>query len=89
MFQLNQNFFLLKKFYINESFANNDVLNNKIVNIVNENVKNKSGDILIFLPGEYDIKTCMKALIKSDPEEKLIIYPLYGRLSKERARICF
>ncbi|NCD04700.1 MAG: ATP-dependent RNA helicase [Spirochaetia bacterium] len=81
--------FPIEEIYINESFANDDVLNNKIVNIVKENVKDKTGDILIFLPGEYDIKTCMKALIKSDPEEKLMIYPLYGRLSKEEQESVF
>lgn len=81
--------FPIEEIYINDNFSNEDVLNNRIVSIVKENAKKKNGDILIFLPGEFDIKNCIKALIKSDPEENLIIYPLYGRLSKEEQEAVF
>ncbi len=81
--------FPIEEIYLTEDFSNNDVLNNTIVKIVQENEKKKSGDILIFLPGEFDIKNCIKALSKSDPDKKLIIYPLYGRLSKEEQESVF
>ncbi|MGD1822621.1 MAG: helicase-related protein [Pleomorphochaeta sp.] len=81
--------FPIEEFYFNENYSNNDILNNRIVKLVSENSNNESGDILIFLPGEFDIKNCVKALIKNDPKENLIIYPLYGRLSKEEQESVF
>ncbi len=81
--------FPIEEFYISEKISNPDLLNSRIVKIVKENANEESGDILIFLPGELDIKNCVKALIKSDPKEKLIIYPLYGRLSKEEQEEVF
>ena len=43
----------------------------------------KSGDILIFLSGESEIKNVYNALKYSSIAKKLDIYPLYSRLSKE------
>lgn len=60
-----------------------------IENIVIHNVTSTSGDILIFLPGEADIKTCMRQLEMSSVKHKLTIYPLYGRLSKEEQERVF
>ncbi len=47
-----------------------------------------SGDILIFLPGERDIKESVLAL-HQQYGEKLFILPLYGRLSKEEQHRVF
>jgi len=47
------------------------------------------GDVLIFLPGEAEIKNCLSALYTSPISEKLQIYPLFGRLSKEEQERVF
>ena len=60
-----------------------------IENIVTNNVTSTSGDILIFLPGEADIKNCMSQLENSSVKKSLTIYPLYGRLSKEEQERVF
>ena len=60
-----------------------------ILKIVQNNVKQKLGDILIFCSGEYEIKTYETAL-KNDPIwPSLQVYPLYGRLSKEEQERVF
>jgi RNA helicase HrpA len=64
-----------------------DKRNAEICNIVKE--RQGKGDILIFLPGEFDIKNAVDALIQMDKKEDLIIYPLYGRLSKEEQESVF
>ncbi len=81
--------FPVEEIYLPDSYNNEDVLHRQIVKIVKENSSKEDGDILIFLPGEFDIKGCIKALVKSDPKEKLVIYPLYGRLSKEEQEEVF
>lgn len=52
-----------------------------------KNVHNKEdgGDVLVFLPGEAEIKACIQSLYGSEliDSRELDIYPLYGRLSKE------
>lgn len=58
-----------------------DELTDSIVHIVHERMG--KGDILVFLPGEFDIVRTVQQLYLSDPEQKLVIYPLYARLSKE------
>ena len=47
--------------------------------------KEDGGDVLVFLPGEAEIKTCIQSLYGSElmDARELDIYPLYGRLSKE------
>ena len=56
----------------------------KVASLVRKSFDEKEGDVLIFLPGEAEIKRCIEELIYSDPREDYEIYPLYGRLSKER-----
>ena len=53
------------------------------MDIVGRLLKEKAGDMLIFLPGERLIKDCMAALLSQPFHRKLHIIPLYGRLSKE------
>ncbi|NCB02100.1 MAG: ATP-dependent RNA helicase [Spirochaetia bacterium] len=60
-----------------------------IEDIVVKSVQNSPGDILIFLPGEADIKMCMNQLSTSSVKKDLVIYPLYGRLSKEEQERVF
>lgn len=47
------------------------------------------GDILIFQPGEFDITRTVSNLLAHDPNEDLVIYPLYARLSKEQQEAVF
>lgn len=60
-----------------------DLKTDTILNIVKNEVEAKSGDILIFLSGESEIKNVYNALKYSSIANKLDIYPLYSRLSKE------
>ncbi|MBO8436027.1 MAG: ATP-dependent RNA helicase [Spirochaetes bacterium] len=61
----------------------------KIASIVRKTWNEKEGDVLIFLPGEAEIKRCIEELEYSDPEGNYQIYPLYGRLSKEEQERVF
>ncbi|MDR1507998.1 MAG: ATP-dependent RNA helicase [Treponema sp.] len=62
----------------------------KIDTIVERVVSEKTrGDILIFLPGEKIIKTCMNRLALSQAGRYLHILPLYGRLGKEEQERVF
>ena len=49
----------------------------------------KTGDILIFLPGEKIIKDCMERLYSASFRNKIHIVPLYGRLPKEEQEKVF
>ncbi|HLW22081.1 MAG TPA: ATP-dependent RNA helicase [Sphaerochaetaceae bacterium] len=60
-----------------------------IVSTVEKRMQESDGDILIFLPGEFDIKTCMQHLQSSSFSRKLHILPLFGRLSKEEQERVF
>ena len=60
-----------------------------ITNIVMQEAKKRSGDILVFMSGEFDITSCVNALYMADPDRVLEIYPLYGRLSKEEQESVF
>jgi len=60
-----------------------------ITQIVTGEAKKKSGDILVFMSGEFDITNCVNALYMADTEKRLEIYPLYGRLSKEEQESVF
>lgn len=61
-----------------------------VVSIVKESIESEDGgDILIFLPGEAEIKACLSALYTSSFSDKLQIYPLFGRLSKEEQERVF
>lgn len=60
-----------------------------IVSTVFNHMKESEGDVLIFLPGEFDIKTCMQHLLKSSFSKRLMVLPLFGRLSKEEQERVF
>ncbi len=60
-----------------------------IVDIVMKEAKKNSGDILVFMSGEFDITSCVNALYMADVQQLLEIYPLYGRLSKEEQESVF
>lgn len=49
----------------------------------------QSHDTLVFLPGEFDIKTCMNAVYCNCDWQRMQIYPLYGRLNKEEQEQVF
>ncbi|MCQ2603651.1 MAG: ATP-dependent RNA helicase [Spirochaetia bacterium] len=49
----------------------------------------RPGDILIFLSGEKMIKDCITMLDASPVRDKLMLLPLYGRLSKEEQERIF
>ena len=62
----------------------------KIGEIVQRNAKGKkSQDILIFLSGEKDIKDTITLLSRQEGNKKLMLIPLYGRLSKEEQEQVF
>ncbi|MBK5201409.1 MAG: ATP-dependent RNA helicase [Spirochaetaceae bacterium] len=75
--------------YKTVNISNLEERNYAICNIVKDRVADHSGDILIFLPGEFDIKNTVEALVQMDKKKDLIIYPLYGRLSKEEQESVF
>lgn len=60
-----------------------------ITQIVTTEAKKQSGDILVFMSGEFDITNCVNALYMADTDKHLEIYPLYGRLSKEEQESVF
>lgn len=60
-----------------------------ITGIVMAEARKHSGDILVFMSGEFDITTCVNALYMADPDHLLEIYPLFGRLSKEEQESVF
>ncbi len=59
----------------------------KVLSIVKKTIAEGMGDILIFLPGEAEIKSCTEKL--SVLGKKIQLYPLYGRLSKEEQERVF
>lgn len=70
--------------------ANPDALTDKIESIVNRVVGDgRSGDILVFLPGERSIKDCMQRLSACEARAKLLIVPLYARLGKDEQERVF
>ena len=66
-----------------------DLMFKTITSIVGQRTKTPTGDILIFLPGEFDIKTCMQHLYQANFRKKLHILPLFGRLSKDEQERVF
>ncbi len=62
----------------------------KINDIINRVIREKrKGDILVFLSGEKQIKDCIRMLNASPQRKKMVILPLYGRLSKEEQERVF
>ncbi len=53
--------------------------------VVDAHKREDGGDVLVFLPGEAEIKMCIETLYTTDAvnRDDYEIYPLYGRLSKE------
>lgn len=49
----------------------------------------REGDILVFLSGEKQIKDCITMLDASPVRDRLMVLPLYGRLSKEEQERIF
>lgn len=66
-----------------------DELFSSITTIVERHASAKAGDVLVFLPGEFDIKTCVQHLMASKAKRNLVIDPLFGRLSKEEQEKVF
>jgi len=60
-----------------------------IVAVVGKRMQESRGDMLVFLPGEFDIKTCMQYLQQAPFHKKLLVMPLFGRLSKEEQELVF
>ncbi len=62
----------------------------KIRDIIARVIEQKrEGDVLIFLPGEQAIKTCMEVLDDAPFARRLFILPLYGRLAKDEQERVF
>jgi ATP-dependent helicase HrpA len=57
--------------------------------VVGKEDQDSKGDILIFLPGEKNIKDTVHALSTAKYHHDLFIIPLYGRLSKEEQERVF
>lgn len=56
----------------------------KIVEITQSEVAKKSGDILVFLPGEKLINETCNSINRADyKKSKIVLYPLYSKLSRE------
>lgn len=72
-----------------KNYNDSDEMFDLIVSTVFKQVRDSHGDVLIFLPGEFDIKTCMQNLLKSNFSKQLLVLPLFGRLSKEEQERVF
>lgn len=67
-----------------------ETLTQVIVDIIGRKIQQKaSGDVLVFLQGERNIKECVNALESAPFSGKLKVLPLYGRLSKEEQERVF
>lgn len=67
-----------------------DAIVEKTCSIVDRILSEKrDGDVLIFLSGEKQIKECITTLNSSQYRKKMVILPLYGRLSKEEQERVF
>ena len=61
----------------------------KITHIIEKQAKDNLGDVLVFLPGEFDIKGVQLELSRSQYSSYLQVYPLYSRLAKEEQELVF
>lgn len=61
----------------------------KIDEIIYKDKKDNPGDVLVFLPGEAEIKGLIEHLKSGQHSSRYQIYPLYGRLSKEEQERVF
>lgn len=89
-FHVDVKYFPLKKQNDLKELCNNIC---RILNILIKNFKKshykESNDILVFLPGELEIKEVNKSIFEFCDYNLLEIYPLYGRLSKEEQEKVF
>jgi ATP-dependent RNA helicase HrpA len=70
--------------------AGDETVTQTIVDIVRRKIQQKApGDILVFLQGERNIKECVTALEGASFSSRLMVLPLYGRLSKEEQERVF
>lgn len=67
----------------------NDRFFRKISKVVGECHREHRGDVLIFLSGEADIRSCISSLEECPFVGELDIYPLYGRLGKDEQNRVF
>ena len=65
------------------------VLLNQILKRFKATGYTENEDTLVFLPGEFDIKTTMQQIFYECDHDRLQIYPLYGRLNKEEQELVF
>ena len=63
-------------------------LNDAIARAVDEQAREGSGDVLVFLPGEREIREAAEALRKHHPPQTEIL-PLFARLSAEEQERVF
>jgi len=74
----------------NENNSASEAILAKIEGIITRFISEKrTGDILVFLPGEKMIKDCMNRLMFSSVGNFLHLIPLYGRLGKEEQEKVF
>ncbi len=66
-----------------------DEIYKQIRNLVGRTINSHPGDILIFLPGEFDIKMTLQYISAANYSHKLLLLPLFGRLSKEEQEQVF
>lgn len=67
-----------------------ELLFTEIADIIEKRIKShQTGDILVFLSGEAAIKSCLKEIVSRSMVKNLVLYPLYGRLSKEEQERVF
>ncbi len=70
--------------------SSEETVNEIVSGIIKRKIQQKiPGDILIFLQGERNIKECINTLESSSFAHRLMILPLYGRLSKEEQERVF
>ncbi|MFN8229426.1 MAG: ATP-dependent helicase HrpB [Bacteroidia bacterium] len=70
-----------RQYPVNVIYSKNttiETLNEQIVYEIKNTLKQFNGDVLVFLPGEHEIKKCEDALNSLDLS--IIVYPLYGAL---------
>lgn len=67
-----------------------DIMEEHIVHIIKQSLQKKEGDILVFLPGERNIKNCISQIAKlPHADTTLHILPLYGRLDHQTQGLVF
>ena len=76
------------KYYPLKNTNDPDELIFNICRVLNHLTKERH-DTLVFLPGEFEIKSCINAVYSNCDWQKMQIYPLYGRLNKEEQELVF